>query len=437
MIFKLSKIEFNGELSDAKVFDDVAQLARTVISIGSVGTTYKFLQELEHLFKQNSSHFGEQKQNYQDLILQVRLASYQSLPDDEIGEILKNHLVYSYKNDVDLIRLTSLIFVPFFTQEDFTRLSRMIRYLEDNSEFIGNSNFTLGNGKVVSPLISNWLKDYKQITINDRGSLNIITYVTQNRNCKNLSPDQLELLRYILNFYDWLRFKASKTSFISQDETSPELVKTSTTITKPTPPTVPKPLIKAPVAPVAVSLTPAIPSHGQDLEVLRKQMAVKVAAAPKPVVAPAPVVRMTPEEIKREVTEFELPAHKEAVQPLKPIQKFEVPKIIPKSIVTRTGALQSISQISAVDDLKKVDVNHLRQGQLAQQISIIKSQISKLAAANNLLPYYTVTAFEQSPLFKSYLLHGNAKFANDPNIGELTQEEFEAIADLKKEIERL
>jgi hypothetical protein len=109
-----------------------------------------------------------------------------------------------------------------------------------------------------------------------------------------------------------------------------------------------------------------------------------------------------------------------------------------------------LDQIRVIDDLKKVELSSLREGPVGVQIQILKSIILNLANANKLLPYYTVSAFEQSPLFRAYLQVGSAIIAdNNPDritafknaaakVGsQLTLQEFEAIADLKKEIERL
>jgi hypothetical protein len=97
----------------------------------------------------------------------------------------------------------------------------------------------------------------------------------------------------------------------------------------------------------------------------------------------------------------------------------------------------SSSTIGTVDDLKKIDLAYLRQGQLQNQMLNIKDQILTLARVNRLLPYYTVNAFEQSPLFRSYMMHGRSKLGSGEAVGDLTQAEFEAVTDLRKELERL
>jgi hypothetical protein len=174
------------------------------------------------------------------------------------------------------------------------------------------------------------------------------------------------------------------------------------------------------------------------------------------------------EEIKREVAAQELPAHKQQIaSSSRPVgtprkdEKSAAPKpVAPKPFVSpspspdRSNAQESkgksLDQINIIDDLKKIDLQSLRQGPAATQTQTIKAKILHLARANKLLPYYTVIAFEESPLFKAYLQVGSAMIGDsNPDRkdafknaafkagSQLTQQEFEAIADLKKEIEGL
>jgi hypothetical protein len=113
--------------------------------------------------------------------------------------------------------------------------------------------------------------------------------------------------------------------------------------------------------------------------------------------------------------------------------------------------LTSLMDIKVVDDLKKIQTQHLRQGELRGQMNLVKSKIITLAQENKILPYYAVEAFEQSPLFKTYMTIGYAMLG-DPNpnraqafeaavqqagMETLTLREFEAVADLRKQIEHL
>lgn len=129
------------------------------------------------------------------------------------------------------------------------------------------------------------------------------------------------------------------------------------------------------------------------------------------------------------------------------------PKRIPKvrSRVARFG-LKELKDIKSLDDLSRIEAAHLRQGPLLDQISDIKAKIIQSAKDIGVLPLTVLPMFEKSPLFQTYLQAGamliekNAgmedKLALDEVMAELedmgqdtlTQEEFEAIADLKKDL---
>lgn len=440
---RLNIIELSGGLAESKVFDQISFFVDLIKDGGSRGDTYRLVRDLEHLLQVNKEQLGTYKQKYEDMLINLRLDSFQLLSDEEIGDILQHKMSVAQKLGIDLIRSASLIFVPYFTQDDYTRISSMIRYLENNRELIGGDNIAILEGKVAGPIVSNWLKDYKFRTPEDKGSLNLVTYITQSNNCKKLNEEQLEFLKYILTFYDWLRFKASKTSFVTEevDIEGRSRGSSANVVT----PTVPKPIsipTPKPVSDFDQKLTQvSAPAHGRDLEVLREQLVRGEGTN---------AIKMTPEEIKREVTEIELPGHKEEIasssRPRLSSNQIDVggtPRKDERSVVPPPKAplirtnLQSLAQISMVDDLKKIEIAHLRQGPLAQQLQTIRSKIFSIAQANRLYPYYTVSAFEQSPLFRAYLQTGSSKITENKTEGGLSQAEFEAIADFKKEIERL
>ncbi len=189
--------------------------------------------------------------------------------------------------------------------------------------------------------------------------------------------------------------------------------------------------------------------HGASLDQL------KAAAG----IAPAPKANFK-DELKREVTTPELKGDVQVpIPPPAPVAEAAKPQTKSEVALMDIEAkplneLVSLSQIRTVQDLKKIQTAHLRQNDLAKQIQLIKSKIIALINANRVLPYYVVNAFEASPLFQTYLSIGEklitntnpdrnqayndsveAAQANDEDT--LKIEEFEAIADLRKQIEQL
>lgn len=224
--------------------------------------------------------------------------------------------------------------------------------------------------------------------------------------------------------------------------------------------------------------------HGTALETLRQQVSKE---------KPAELV-MTPEEITREVSTPELPHYedlpmvqkavvpKPAVKAVAPVHvtphvpadvtsqirqavadhKLQTPVVLPKAAfdparqmkkvtVPSFAKLKPLANLQTTEDLKTIAVAHLRQGELRSQLELIKNKILGIARANKLIPYHTVAAFEQSPLFSVYLQQGNmmmvsgakTDFAKIKAIMQqqgqdsLSQEEFEALADYRKQIESM
>jgi hypothetical protein len=137
----------------------------------------------------------------------------------------------------------------------------------------------------------------------------------------------------------------------------------------------------------------------------------------------------------------ETPTHK---PPPVPVLRNKIP---------RTG-LKDLKHIKDVEDLSKIEPAHLRQGALDEQLALIKNRIISLANDNDLLPVNIIPLFEKSPLFQVYLRAGSLliernvdshKMALDEIRQELeslvkdslSQEEFEAIVDFKKDLEAM
>jgi hypothetical protein len=483
-----NKITINPNLESNSAFDQISFSATLIKDSGSGGDIYHFIQTLDPLTKQNKN-LGNLKEKYEDLLLELRLSVINMLSDTEIEEILKSKMFACYTKHTDLQKGISLIFVPSFIPEDFTKLNSLIRDLEENVESVGTKNITLKDGKTVAPTISNWLKDYKSKTnTNDAGNLNIASYFTNNKNTSGLDQNLLNFLAYILYFYDWLRFKASKTSF---EETEPTFSFKEPTTPLPinsasvnpqrrvqsglnSQPSVLKPRSTVP-APgektefekrlAQINVQPSVPTtpkinlgqqrgevqifneHGGNLEELRKTIQAQKKPIP-PVNLPTPsvnpVVKMTPDEIKREIKTTELPPPEvpkpQIPKPVQTVHKLvETAKLEIKWEEASLNSihppmLSSLNEIRSMEDLKKIEVANLRQGSLYEQTLKIKTKIKEIAGANMMLPYYAVGAFEQSPLFRAYVHAGTAMIHGEGK-SELSQKEFEAIADLKRAIE--
>jgi hypothetical protein len=253
--------------------------------------------------------------------------------------------------------------------------------------------------------------------------------------------------------------------------------------------------VATPKAPgtVAPPIKMPVSDHGASLEALRDRLNQPLPtppaprpAAPKPVAPVPPNPEFNPNEIKREIGAKELPQHQVAPPPApaptpvmppvsKPAMPVPPPMSAPKPVSippmpTRkpppvppaamslnkniTTGLASLNDIKVIDDLKRIEPAHLRLGYLPDQFKAIKTKIAYLANANRLLPIQVVDVFQQSPLFRLYLSMGNALIAattpeTKPDYKRiaadmhadgkevLSLQEFEGMADLRKELEHM
>ncbi len=457
--------EFITDSNSAKEFADI---------IGSLFAKYS---------KEPNADADIQKR-LKNIEIKLRWLNPSDLESNYRKELMSNGLVKAITMGVDVMRtLDQYLFVwENGFQPDEVRRSNLIYDLVNNQEVIGANQIVLSDRETVVSSVQNWIKDYiSGLPVNNLGGgFEKITYLTQSPNVKKLNPQEKEILTKVIDIYRFL--KTPQGNFATPvPDTDVVPVVAAPPKSQPALPSIPVPNTPQPIT-VPVPASPINPAksksafdqklaqvsaptpHGESLEMLKHRLEeVKPVPAPVAPVKPSPPtplpggegsikLKMTPTEIKREVTTAELPGYKAPVlpappKPVAPPLKMPIPQA-PVAVVKPPVTPQQIKPIYAavnntpgsfkvMDDLKKIEIGYLRKGSLQSQIANIKSSIQVLARANNLLPFYVVQAFEQSPLFKSYLAHGGAIFGGGAANTDLSQEEFEAMADLRNELERM
>jgi hypothetical protein len=251
---------------------------------------------------------------YQKLNLIKCKMMWQALPalEKKIKEsCLNDNVLFALKNKIEIVgNIDAYLYLfEYGVGPDKEERQMFISSFTRNNERLGNEQLTLKSGDKVAPTLLNWLKDFLSYTDANSAlkgaSYELTQYMYSSPNVKALNPSDKELLSEIITIYNHLRHP----SYIPLIESESA------------------PGDKAPSAPIPVVPRPQIKPvpHGQDLETLRKQMQgskVDIISAPKPIPVPpklvnsTPKIQMTADEIKREVTELELPSHVE--QPSRP-----------------------------------------------------------------------------------------------------------------------
>ncbi len=483
MLTKITEENFNQidpqMLLDTKWYQDMEDM---VISIGAANTP-DYAREYAKMFAEKLDTVGDQMDpglfsKYLGLLKALKLFGISDLSDQQKEKLLSEDVLEILQlGFVDVQAWIDSMFSAYHAAPDIIDQIKaaLLKGLENNLERLGSGNIeSKAEGRGISPTIQNWLVDYRSFSQAQpgktvRGTLEEVSYINQAPNPKILSTDDKQVLQRVLKLYDWLAFNEFNYDFsfpgqAIADDNAPiegnahelipqELIDIINNVrakkpAAPAQPATPKPVARpaAPPAPVAPRPKP-MSDLDRKLAAAAKPSAPVQPSAPKPVAKPvAPAATTPPAPAPR-------PAQAEPLHPLiLPEQKaepkhgmdleylrqeFGSPGMPASTKPAQAASISNTQGIGVVDDLKKFDLAFLRKGPLQTQIVRIKNQIIELARANKLLPYYTVNAFEQSPLFKAYLEHGLAKVSGTDSKVDLSQEEFEAIADLKEQIEKL
>ncbi len=466
------------QLSDPAVLSKIEQFAADDVYDYEPALARDFYESLFELVDKNAASINGTVTYSKLKLILIKLGyqAIQTLGKKHREKSLSENLTTALKNNVDVAHYIQryLDHYEFGFEPDKEERQIFLSSITNNEESIGTQQITLKTGESVRNTVTNWIKDYLgYVDPNSyRGSYDLTQYMYTSPNAKTMNDADKQLLTSILEIYSSLRFPKQN---IDQALSAP---RPPVNIPKPTPKT-PQPVAVAPPKEMTAfekklsQISSPAPSggHGVDLEILKRRL----EQAPAKVSAVANKTQvMTPQEIKREVTTPELPAHldthsresgnlaraeiphqvRDGIAPVapkiapvpqpKPVVQSPVaspkpvtalPVVRPKPPVVTTGI--SLADIKTADDLKKLDLIHLRRGSIDQQVAEIKAKIIQLARTNKIMPYYLLASFEQSPLFKAYLAHGSAMFEGKGQTSELSQQEFEGIADLRKEIQHL
>ena len=454
-IENLKRID-QGTLLDPTFFTKVEDFVYEIEAEGSPDMAREiFLSVSATLNKSDESAIKK----YLPILCALRLISLISVSDNEKKIFLGDNIITLLnQNYVNVKFWLKFVFSAYAaedeTQQDLQKL--FVSSLSESSALISEKNIQITTGQV-RPLVKNWIYDYNAyVPLNkERSASDETAYINQSPNTKLLTPDQRNLLLKLLRIYDWLRFDVLVPKKIIEDlqeaaSERPILTARVNRVEK-----IETPIPPQPQSAFDQKISQASASaHGLDLEALKHRVEETEIRNQRSEIKdqttiPKNSITLTPDEIKREVSAPELAAPTGSFS--KEIASSQAPRndrvgVVPPPpavmkpvapINASASGLRSLNDIKTIEDLKKITVMFLRQGPLQNQISNIKNQILRLAAANNLLPYYAVVVFEQSPLFQAYLKKGSSKMIDQKSDIDLSQEEFEAIADLRKEIERL
>ena len=489
--------ELASKLADVQIQEVIDDNLDLILAENSAGTAFMAVKKLEPALKQNKLP-GDIQAKYENYLVRLKFQALTKLRQDDAGQLLSSKLVSVMKSDINVEGKIRQVFA-FPDPDDFKKVDWMLRSFEANNELL-ISNVVFPDGKSFAGTVGNILRLYKSSPyFVTGGSLGISNFLTNDKNIKQASPEALENVRRVLSLYEWVRLKAAAhEEFNRIDEDIGTSLPAPQAQPQPKPESKQEDS-STDLTAFEKRLAEISAQHPKEVDQLAKKMEeaagskvapvvaeikkeIEVAKAPQPV-RPAPPPSVPPlggegssnmnskakfveELLKAPVEMKELPEGKPELKPqAKPQPRPQAkptsgdsnfsaqpkisktyrftPKPIPEptakaDVVGNIGPMtNSLNDIRMIDDLKKIEPGHLRQGGGPKaQVELIKNKMIGIIKAQKVLPYYVVLAFEQSPVYQAYLSLGNKRMSGGQS-SVLSQEEFEALADLKRQIESL
>ncbi|OGE73755.1 MAG: hypothetical protein A3I07_03270 [Candidatus Doudnabacteria bacterium RIFCSPLOWO2_02_FULL_42_9] len=375
---------------------------------------------------QNSS-FPKQAFNiYEDLLKLLEMSQVRFLDISKQLDYFSNSFLILIKYNVN----PQEFFEPSFSFSDGNEKRQAKEAFEKNNELIGNESLELGNEKKMS-IIQNWLVDFRTIVDNNSKSLEgtyaIAYYTNQSKNYLLLDAGNKELLKKILEFYEWLRYRTSLRKESLANIVPPSERLNVESVTKPN-------ITPAQFNPVAPRAYVTVPNSAPK----------PVPPKPKPTTLPSsltvpkwvmPEEQVTPKPAMIDIPKITIPPPQpaQAVQAVKSLNFKTAGAAAPDTMLASKA--KPLTDIKVLEDLRILEPRDLRQGPVAAQAESIKSKVYGLVKANSSRKSYAIVSFEMSPLFKAYVSSGTLLVSGQQ--GELNREEFEAVADLKRFLEQL
>ena len=200
------------EIFNPGVFDDIKYQSFYFIECIDRDGAARYAGMLEKALQEVSVQTEEQGLMNEILIfwmLRLKLFGFESLSDQEKTDLFKKYIIDILKNELDL-KGAIFRYIDIFesgsvvtqqTKDFITSLSGCQVALGSNEDTFKKVNFV--------PTISRWLKQYQQ-SINKRGmnlkpaAFDLVNFVDNDPYVKYLNPDELEILKRLLELYNWL-----------------------------------------------------------------------------------------------------------------------------------------------------------------------------------------------------------------------------------------
>src|ERR1041385_5185 len=189
--------QFAGQLGEQWAYDQVAFVVEFITETPSSGDAYRFLRKFEPALNK-SKVSDDLAKKYSQLLLRLKFIALPLLELQEIIDLFQDNFLYAINNDISVVdRIKRMFPESEASSEDLNTRSALIQALEKNSQKIGNDG------------LGNWLKAYKaKIGEKQPGTLEIVSFITEDKNASVLDSNTKDILKQCLSFYNWFKYKS-------------------------------------------------------------------------------------------------------------------------------------------------------------------------------------------------------------------------------------
>lgn len=175
---------------------------------------------------------GTERVELQDLFARIATVAMRHLSESMLVDLFENHSaqVFSMPESVDVLEnfKAYLSFVTFIEDRN-DRRKKVRAAIETCQQTIGVTPIKLGQEQV-PPTISNWVRLYRaEVGIEPATTIKVARFYTQNASVRALPPKELESLKRLLSFYEYLKYRSDQVvgfedELILEDETGKTVI---------------------------------------------------------------------------------------------------------------------------------------------------------------------------------------------------------------------
>lgn len=201
-----------SQVFEMEIFAQIKSEAYAFMESSDYDKCFIFADQLEEILKQISPSNEEQQSIYSVLarwVFRLKLFSFRKLSNQQQVDMIKEYIVFFFQNGFDLKEAIYKDLDLFLSAEAVKkRAEDFLNAVIRSQAFLGDAKDKFMAAKFL-PTVTNWISEYRA-SINKKslnfkpGAFEFTSFMQSNRNVKFLTSAEKEVLRGILELYNWL-----------------------------------------------------------------------------------------------------------------------------------------------------------------------------------------------------------------------------------------